>query len=157
MQVIPGGIANSGTVDVRHLTAFSLTEDGAHETNDLYLIGKERTELHINQDGILHFAVNDIVLTPDIIYEMVLDNLHCIGAPSRPSTASSGSSARSIPPGRGGTSTSRASGTSASSRRSARSLLSVRSTGRATARATTSAPIPPSTGRSPATRFRATR
>lgn len=79
MQVIPGGIANSGTVDVRHLTAFSLTEDGTHETNDLYLIGKERTELHINQDGILHFAVNDIVLTPDIIYEMVLDNLHCIG------------------------------------------------------------------------------
>lgn len=32
-----------------------------------YYIGKERTNLHIAQDGILHFAVNDIVLTPECI------------------------------------------------------------------------------------------
>ncbi|WP_302152370.1 hypothetical protein [uncultured Alistipes sp.] len=79
MQVIPGSIANSGMIDWRYLTASYLAQDGSHLSNDLYLIGKERTELYINRDGMLHFAVNDIVLTPDIIYEMVLDNLHHIG------------------------------------------------------------------------------
>ena len=35
--------------------------------NNYYFIGKERTDLRIVQDGILHFAVNDIVLTHNCI------------------------------------------------------------------------------------------
>ncbi len=42
---------------------------------DVYFIGKERTDLRIAQSGTLHFAVNDIVLTPQTIYNMVRDNL----------------------------------------------------------------------------------
>ena len=35
--------------------------------NNYYFIGKERTDLRIAQDGILHFTVNDIVLTHNCI------------------------------------------------------------------------------------------
>ena len=38
---------------------------------DFYYIGKERTDLLIYNDGVLHFAVNDIVLTDDVIDRMI--------------------------------------------------------------------------------------
>lgn len=48
------------------------------DRSQLYLIGKERTELRIAQSGELRFAVNDIILTPSTIYHMVLDHLKTI-------------------------------------------------------------------------------
>ena len=37
---------------------------------DIYAIGDERDKITIRTDGVLHFAVNDIVLTRDIIMQM---------------------------------------------------------------------------------------
>ena len=34
---------------------------------DIYIIGKERKNIRIQSDGILHFAVNDVALTPGVI------------------------------------------------------------------------------------------
>lgn len=39
-----------------------------------YVIGQESRELRINKNGILHFAVNDVVLTDSIIDKMWCDN-----------------------------------------------------------------------------------
>lgn len=47
---------------------------GGERGNDLYLIGEEREELVIRQDGVLKFAVNDIELQPDTIRSMYLRN-----------------------------------------------------------------------------------
>ncbi len=77
MQVIPEEI------DLAHIKIkedstkdhyFHPKYNGLQNENDIkknyerfYYIGKERIDLHIAQDGILHFAVNDIVLTPKCI------------------------------------------------------------------------------------------
>ncbi len=56
-------------------------EAALEETPDksrLYLIGKERTNFRVAQSGELRFAVNDIVLTPGNIYNMVVDHLKTI-------------------------------------------------------------------------------
>ncbi len=56
-------------------------EAALEETPDksqLYLIGKERTNFRVAQSGELRFAVNDIVLTPSNIYNMVVDHLKTI-------------------------------------------------------------------------------
>lgn len=37
---------------------------------NIEIIGKEKTALKIKKDGVLHFAVNDIVLTDDVIEKM---------------------------------------------------------------------------------------
>jgi hypothetical protein len=42
-----------------------------NRSEDFYFIGKERTDLLIYCDGVLHFAVNDIVLTDSIIKYMI--------------------------------------------------------------------------------------
>ena len=42
--------------------------------NNYYFIGKERTDLRIAQDGILHFTVNDIVLTHNCIESILEQN-----------------------------------------------------------------------------------
>ena len=47
---------------------------GGATVNDLYLIGEEREELVIRQDGVLKFAVNDIELHRDTIESMYLRN-----------------------------------------------------------------------------------
>lgn len=47
---------------------------GGVAVNDLYLIGEEREELVIRQDGVLKFAVNDIELHRDTIETMYLRN-----------------------------------------------------------------------------------
>lgn len=41
---------------------------------DLYVIGSERKALRIKKPGLLHFAVNDVVLTPDVIDRMLKQN-----------------------------------------------------------------------------------
>lgn len=43
-----------------------------------YYIGSERSEIRINDSGILYFAVNDIVLTQEVIYRMTVRNLGII-------------------------------------------------------------------------------
>jgi hypothetical protein len=46
--------------------------------NYFYVIGQESRELRINKDGVLHFAVNDVVLTDSIIDKMWCDNFKYI-------------------------------------------------------------------------------
>lgn len=41
-----------------------------------YYIGAERSNIKISEDGVLHFAVNDIVLTQDVIADMMGNNLY---------------------------------------------------------------------------------
>lgn len=45
-----------------------------------YYIGKERTDLIILQDGVMHFAVNDIILTHSCIDSLMADNEMMIAA-----------------------------------------------------------------------------
>lgn len=61
MQVIPE--------DVDEARVRQLYFDGRNQESEgrIYVIGKERQNLVIQQDGILYFAVNDVVLTPGII------------------------------------------------------------------------------------------
>ena len=46
---------------------------------NIEVIGKERRNLKISQDGILHFAVNDIVLTDKVLNLMYRENLRLLG------------------------------------------------------------------------------
>lgn len=47
-----------------------LPSDVGGNPANFYYIGKDRSKIHINTDGTLYFAINDIVLTHDIINEM---------------------------------------------------------------------------------------
>lgn len=47
------------------------TRERLRHLDNFYFIGKERIDLRINQAGILHFAVNDILLTREIICRML--------------------------------------------------------------------------------------
>lgn len=47
-----------------------------YNSTRFYYIGAERSNIKISEDGILHFAVNDIVLTHDIINRMMANNLY---------------------------------------------------------------------------------
>ena len=66
MQVIPSNMQNNSD------TWLSQTEDYL-VNGQIEIIGKERRNLRISQDGVLHFAVNDIVLTDSILNEMYKD------------------------------------------------------------------------------------
>lgn len=74
MQVIPAKYQNNGPewinrkdIEKRYLT------DG-----NIEVIGKERRNLRISQNGILHFAVNDIVLTDAVMNRMFKENLRLL-------------------------------------------------------------------------------
>ncbi|MBQ4389396.1 MAG: hypothetical protein II824_05435 [Bacteroidales bacterium] len=47
-------------------------EDRPMESSSAILIGKQR-EVHVEKDGVLHFAINDIVLDDDTIARMMLE------------------------------------------------------------------------------------
>lgn len=66
MQVIPSNMQNNSD------TWLSQTEDYL-VNGQIEIIGKERRNLRISQDGVLHFAVNDIVLTDTILNKMYKD------------------------------------------------------------------------------------
>lgn len=68
MQVIPYADANNspGWLSDDNNQKYI---DGEGAT-DIYVIGKERQNLVIRTDGVLHFAVNDIALTPRVIDDM---------------------------------------------------------------------------------------
>lgn len=75
MQVFPEnhakGVIDYSESDTTLLNMF----DGSSSSDRIYVIGQERQNLVIRQDGILHFTVNDIVLTPRIIDKMQESNL----------------------------------------------------------------------------------
>lgn len=73
MQVVPENIQLSTTGNLRYLT-FDNDELEQSEKANFYYIGNEKVNLRINNDGVLHFAVNDIVLTRDVINEMINAN-----------------------------------------------------------------------------------
>lgn len=56
-------------------------------SENFYYIGTEHNDLHINNDGTLFFAVNDIVLTDDVIYRMQVENLKVLCDSLRENTA----------------------------------------------------------------------
>lgn len=71
MQVIPKNVKirnKYGELD----TAYSYYLDG--RKGDIYEIGSGRESITIREDGILHFAVNDIVLTQDVVNSMKQHN-----------------------------------------------------------------------------------
>jgi hypothetical protein len=69
MQVIPENIDKNSEEFEKYL---SFT-DGNNKDN-FHFIGKERIDLRIHNNGILHFAVNDIVLTENVINKMIAEN-----------------------------------------------------------------------------------
>jgi hypothetical protein len=75
MQVIP---EKAGRGDIEELKKYLTFDDKDNKDNkhkeNIYFIGKERVDLLINNDGFLHFAVNDIVLTDAVIDKMCAHN-----------------------------------------------------------------------------------
>lgn len=78
MQVIPESEAKVFHKELKdmYLNPRYGDDDAAVTKNfeRMYYIGKEHTDLVITQSGILHFAVNDIVLTEECIDEMLKRN-----------------------------------------------------------------------------------
>lgn len=73
MQVIPSNFQNNSDDWLSNDKTKSYLVDGQIE-----IIGKERRNLRISQDGVLHFAVNDIVLTDSILelmYEQFINEV----------------------------------------------------------------------------------
>lgn len=68
MQVIPSNLQNNSDTWLSQEKVKKYLNDGQIE-----IIGKERRNLRISQDGVLHFAVNDIVLTDTILKKMYKD------------------------------------------------------------------------------------
>lgn len=71
MQVVP---------DTCNALSVSLITRNPRNKNDIYFIGKERVDLIVQKEGNLHFAVNDIVLTEDVINRMIKQNDDSIGS-----------------------------------------------------------------------------
>lgn len=68
MQVIPSNFQNNSDDWLSQKKVEKYLVNGQIE-----IIGKERRNLRISQDGVLHFAVNDIVLTNSILNKMYKD------------------------------------------------------------------------------------
>lgn len=67
--------------------AYSSDDDRIGNTqkqSNIYLIGKGRESLQINEDGFLQFAINDIVLTDEVIYLMLRDHARMLISRYRP-------------------------------------------------------------------------
>lgn len=65
MQVVP---------DTSDVLSADLITNNSRNKNDIYCIGKECVDLIVQKEGNLHFAVNDIVLTRNIIDQMIEQN-----------------------------------------------------------------------------------
>ena len=83
MQVVRKNISRTKWLsDRKSLEKYASCIDGRvreGESPDIYVIGSEKENIKIRQDGILHFAVNDIALTKDIIDSMKKDDLNALG------------------------------------------------------------------------------
>lgn len=64
MKVIPAKLQNSSANWIEKV------DDSILTGGDIEVIGKERKELKVSKSGILHFAVNDIVLTEGVLSKM---------------------------------------------------------------------------------------
>lgn len=78
MQVFPEEHVKSNDEYTAHDTTLLSMFDGSTSSDRIYVIGQERQNLVIRQDGVLHFTVNDIVLTPRNIDKMQALNLKTI-------------------------------------------------------------------------------
>jgi hypothetical protein len=76
MQVIPSDIASNNDwkkgLDPKTFCYLDGRDYGRKKA-DIYVIGERNEDVRIRTDGILHFAVNDIVLTDRVIDEMMED------------------------------------------------------------------------------------
>jgi hypothetical protein len=70
MQVIPSNMQNNSDTWLSQKETEKYLDNGQIE-----IIGKERRNLRISQDGVLHFAVNDIVLTDSILKKMYREHI----------------------------------------------------------------------------------
>ena len=79
MQVIPEDKQKMGDAyNWYHTTQYDKHSspdilDGHDGDADIYVVGKERQEIRIRKSGILHFTVNDIVLTDRVLEAMLRD------------------------------------------------------------------------------------
>lgn len=89
MQVVPEGIDMSDRITNENFLTFETPQVNLDEAEkkrlrehqeNMYYIGNEKVNLRINKGGILHFAVNDIVLTGAIIEQMRHHNDSLINA-----------------------------------------------------------------------------
>ncbi|MDR3046337.1 MAG: hypothetical protein LBU51_01830 [Bacteroidales bacterium] len=60
--------------DAKKNAEIARIKNNMQKRENYYYIGKERQDLLIHKDGILHFAVNDIVLTDSVIKKMISEN-----------------------------------------------------------------------------------
>ena len=74
MQVIPESEAKGFHKELKDMYLNPRYGDATANFERMYYIGKEHTDLVVTQSGILHFAVNDIVLTKECIEEMLKKN-----------------------------------------------------------------------------------
>ena len=68
MQVIPSNMQNNSDTWLSQAEKYLVN-------GQIEIIGKERRNLRISQDGVLHFAVNDIVLTDSILKKMYREHI----------------------------------------------------------------------------------
>lgn len=74
MQIIPVSKQKDRGKWIKESTYIDGTDEKG-EQNQIFTIGKERIELVIPCDGVLHFAVNDVVMSDENIKDMYLKSL----------------------------------------------------------------------------------
>lgn len=74
MQIIPVSKQKDSGKWIKESTYIDGTDEKG-EQNHIFTIGKERIELVIPCDGVLHFAVNDVVMSDKNIKDMYLESL----------------------------------------------------------------------------------
>lgn len=74
MQIIPVSKQKDSGKWIKESTYIDGTDEKG-EQNHIFTIGKERIELVIPCDGVLHFAVNDVVMSDKNIKDMYLKSL----------------------------------------------------------------------------------
>lgn len=75
MQVIPADSSKRGAIKRSSEIYDFIDGSNSKSAGRIYIIGKERQNLVIRQDGTLHFSVNDVVLTDSIIQRMFDANI----------------------------------------------------------------------------------
>lgn len=75
MQVIPNDSVKNGAITNKSNIYEYIDGRSPQSAGRLYVIGKERQNLVIKQDGTLHFSVNDVVLTDGVIEKMYNANI----------------------------------------------------------------------------------
>lgn len=74
MQIIPFSKQKNSESWIKSDTYIDGTEENG-ENNQIFTIGKERIELVVPCDGVLHFAVNDVVMSDKNIKDMYLESM----------------------------------------------------------------------------------